>query len=178
MVALGFSANYVLYGAGGSSFYTINTSSGAASLVANIPNFTSSGDLEFDAANNRFFATSKSSGGDTLFSIAPDGTSNLIGNIGFNNVLGLDIDNGTLFGYTAGRQQIAINPATGAGVLVQNVTGGSGNIFGAASEPTAIPFEFSPGLGLLVVGAWGVIDQLKSKMRERKSPGGGLSSRP
>lgn len=101
VIALGFSANNVLYGAGGSSFYTIDTLSGAASLVANIPNFTSSGDLEFDAVNNRFFATSKTSGGnDTLFSIAPNGTSTLIGSIGFRDVLGLDIDNGTLFGYT------------------------------------------------------------------------------
>lgn len=155
VAALGFSASNVLYGAGRANFYTIDTASGAASLVANIPNFYSSGDLEFDAVNNRFFATSKTSGGnDTLFSITPNGTSTLIGSIGFRDVLGLDIDNGTLFGYTFDRQQITINPVTGAGVLVQNITGGTGGSYGAASEPvssTPVPFDFSPGLGILLL---------------------------
>lgn len=31
-----------------------------------------------------------------------------------------------------------------------------------------IPFEFSPGLGILVLGAWGAMAQLKSKVQKRK----------
>lgn len=58
--ALGFTSNNVLYGAGYSQFYTVDTSSGARSVVANIPGFSSSGDIVFDSANNRFFATSSS----------------------------------------------------------------------------------------------------------------------
>lgn len=60
--ALGFSGNDTLYGAGAdnSSFYTIDTSTGAASFVSTIPGFFSSGDIVFDSANDRFFATSSS----------------------------------------------------------------------------------------------------------------------
>ncbi len=34
---------------------------------------------------------------------------------------------------------------------------------------TPVPFEFSPGLGLLALGAWGAISQLTNKVRNRKS---------
>jgi hypothetical protein len=41
--------------------------------------------------------------------------------------------------------------------------------------PTEIPFEFSPGLGILMLGAWGAIAQLKNKVQKRKSSGNALS---
>ena len=37
------------------------------------------------------------------------------------------------------------------------------------SEPTPIPFEFSPGLGILILGAWGAIAQLKSRVQKKSS---------
>lgn len=43
------------------------------------------------------------------------------------------------------------------------------------SPPTEIPFEFSPGLGLLVLGAWGTMAQVVSKVQKWKSSGGALS---
>lgn len=36
-------------------------------------------------------------------------------------------------------------------------------VFAAPTEPTSVPFEFSPGLGILALGAWGVMAGLKSK---------------
>ncbi|EGJ29138.1 MULTISPECIES: PEP-CTERM sorting domain-containing protein [Moorena] len=157
--ALGFSDDdNVLYGAGDDSFYTIDTSSGAASLVATIPNFNSSGDIAFDSVNNQFFATSLSVDGssDILFSIANDGTATEIGSIGFRDIFGLFFENGTLFGYTADRQQITIDPTTGAGTFSQNVAfGGINRIFGAAAvSKTTVPEPMSV-LSLLAVGAFG-----------------------
>ncbi|NEO71378.1 PEP-CTERM sorting domain-containing protein [Moorena sp. SIO3H5] len=161
--ALDFSNNNVLYGAGDNSFYTIDTSSGAASLVAKIPNFISSGDIAFDAVNNQFFATSLSVDGssDTLFSIALDGTATEIGSIGFSDIYGLLFENGTLFGYTGDQQQITIDPTTGAGSFSQNVVGGVGQLFGAAGAfpSTTVPSATVPEpmsvLSLLAVGAFG-----------------------
>lgn len=34
--------------------------------------------------------------------------------------------------------------------------------------PNPVPFEFSPGLGILALGAWGAITQLNSKVQKRK----------
>lgn len=160
--ALDFSNENVLYGAGDDSFYTIDPSSGAASLVAKIPNFISSGDIAFDAVNNQFFATSLSVDGrsDTLFSIALDGTATEIGSIGFSDIYGLLFENGTLFGYTGDQQQITIDPTTGAGSFSKNVVGGVGMLFGAAAIPsTTVPSTTVPEpmsvLSLLAVGAFG-----------------------
>ncbi len=36
------------------------------------------------------------------------------------------------------------------------------------AQATAVPFEFSPGLGILVLGAWGAMAQIKSKVKNRK----------
>ncbi|HBE19057.1 MAG TPA: hypothetical protein DEG17_03690 [Cyanobacteria bacterium UBA11149] len=173
--ALGFSSGNVLYGAGYSSLYTINTSTGAASLIADISGFNSSGDLVFDPVNNRFLGTSGLFNGtpDTLFSISLNGTANPIGSIGFSDVYGLFFENGTLFGYTANREQITIDLTTGAGTFNKNVTGGSGFIWGAASLPSTGPStsvsvpEPASVLGLLGLGALGVGSTMKRKLQQK-----------
>lgn len=168
--ALGFGGDGNLYGAGGSGFYKINTTTGAATLVSTISGFGSSGDIVFDPLNNRFLATSLWAGSDKLFSIALDGTATQIGNLGFSNVYGLFFENGTLFGYTANRQQIKIDLGTGAGILDKNLTGLSGQIYGAASLPSTGPSTSVPEpgtlLGLFGIAALGGVSQLK---RQRKS---------
>ncbi|MFP5269718.1 PEP-CTERM sorting domain-containing protein [Coleofasciculus sp.] len=174
--ALGFSTNNQLYAAGTSgNFYTVDTSSGNTSLVARISGFSSSGDLVFNPDNNQFLATSRSSSTDTLLSIALDGTATQIGNIGFVDVFGLFFEDGTLFGYTANRQQITINTNTGAGTFNQNVTGSSGQIFGAASLPstgpstepsTSVP-EPTSILSLLAVGVVGTASTLKRRQKQK-----------
>lgn len=45
------------------------------------------------------------------------------------------------------------------------------NASGVAIDPTPVPFKFSPALGILVLGAWGAIAQLKSLVQKRKSSG-------
>ncbi|MEG4071931.1 VWA domain-containing protein [Microcoleus sp. Pol14C2] len=126
-------ANDVLYAAGNSNLYTINTSNGAASFAANLgPGFTSSGDLVFDAANNRFLATSRGDTSDSLFAVSLTGQATKIGDIGINNVWGLLFEGGKLFGFTGDGKRIAIDPGTGAGVFDTLVQGISDRIGGAS----------------------------------------------
>lgn len=166
--ALGFNNNDVLYGASTSgNFYTINTSTGAASVVANIPGFISSGDIVYNASTNTFLATSFNltdpSTGDDLFSITPTGTATNIGKIGFSDVYGLVFNDGTLFGYTANNEQLIINPTTGAGTLDRLVTGDSGQILGAANTPVPEPITMLGSGTALIIGG-----MLKRKFRSKE----------
>jgi hypothetical protein len=134
MNGLTFTPDNRLYATGGSGLFTVNTATGAASLVANIPGFFSSGDLLYDNATGRFFATSSNGlAGDSLYSIGVNGDATVIGNIGFSNVWGLAANNGVLYGYTSNRLQIIINPATGVGTLDRPVvgTGTLNQVYGA-----------------------------------------------
>lgn len=45
-----------------------------------------------------------------------------------------------------------------------------GNSLGTVAPASAVPFEFSPGLGILALGACGAVAQLKSKLQKRKLP--------
>lgn len=123
ITSLGFTSSGALYAAGSEGeFYTVDTTTGKATLVAKIPGFSASGDLAYDPTSGRFFATSRNqTANDSLYSIGLTGDAQLIGNIGFTNVWGLLFENGTLYGFTP-QQQIKINPATGAGTLDRSVT--------------------------------------------------------
>lgn len=167
--SLGFDDTDVLYGTGSNGFYTIDLATGAASLVSNISGFNSSGDLAYDSTQEQFFATSgdfNPNTTDLLWSIQKDGTATFIGELGFGNVFGLFFENDTLLGYTENRQQIFINPITGAGTLAGTVTGGTGLIFGAASSssPTTAVAEPASVLGLMVIGVLGCGGLLKRKL--------------
>jgi hypothetical protein len=127
---LGFTSSGALYATGGSGFYTVDLTTGNATLIADILDFSSSGDLAYDATSGRFLATSQNGTTDALFSIGLSGDAQFIGNIGFQNVWGLIVNNGTLYGYS-GQNQIVIDPTTGVGTFNQFVTGVSGSIGGA-----------------------------------------------
>ncbi|HEY9624941.1 MAG TPA: pre-peptidase C-terminal domain-containing protein [Crinalium sp.] len=133
--SLGFTSSGALYAAGTSGgFYSINTTTGKATLIAPIPGFAASGDLAYDATSGRFFATSTNSNGtDSLYSIGLTGDAQLIGNVGFKNVWGLLFDNGVLYGFTP-QEQIRINLTTGAGTLDKVITpdGPTSGVSGAA----------------------------------------------
>ena len=166
---LGFDSNNSLYGTGDTGFYGVNTLTGAASLIANIAGFDSSGDIAYDVANNRFLSTSS---GDSLWSIALNGSAAKIGNIGFSQVYGLLFDRGTLYGYS-GQQQIAINTATGAGTFSKNVAGVNGPIGGAASAPVPEPATV---LGsLLGMGVLGSVRSRHKSQRQQKQQAGALN---
>jgi hypothetical protein len=167
--SLGFGSNNSLYGTGSSGFYGVNTLTGAATLIANIAGFSSSGDIAYDVANNRFLATSN---GDSLWSIALNGSAAKIGDIGFSQVYGLLFDRGTLYGY-AGQQQIAINTATGSGTFSKNVAGLNGSIGGAASAPVPEPATV---LGsLLGMGVLGSVRSRRKSQRQQKQQAGALN---
>jgi hypothetical protein len=170
--ALGFNNNDVLYGAStNGKFYTINTSTGAASVVANIPGFTSGGDIVYNPSTNTFLATSStalaSGTGDDLFSITPTGTATNIGKIGYSDVYGLVFNDGTLFGYTANNEQLIINSTTGAGTLDRLVTGDSGQTFGAANTPVPEPITMLGSGTALIIG--GLLKR-KFRSKEHRNP--------
>ena len=153
---LGFSDDGTLYGTGGSGFYSINTGTGAASLISSISGFSSSGDIVYDADLDLFWATS---GGDSLWSITKEGIANKIGNIGFRNVYGLAFGDGnTLYGYTANRQQIALDLETGAGTFVQSISNLNRSIWGSASDPSDGSSAKTPEPSALIgLGALGLL---------------------
>ena len=170
--SLGFGSNNSLYGTGRSGFYGINTLTGAASLIAHIAGFTSSGDIAYDVANNRFLAISKFDISESLWSIALNGSAAKIGDIGFSEVYSLLFDQGTLYGY-AGQQQIAINTATGAGTFSKNVAGVEGVVGGAASAPVPEPATV---LGsLLGMGFLGSVRSRHKSQRQQKQQAGALN---
>jgi Ca2+-binding RTX toxin-like protein len=133
MNALEF-ANDILYGAGDSNLYAINTTNAGVYLIANLEStgFNSSGDLAFDAPNNRFLATSKGATSDSLYAVSLTGQAAKIGDIGFSNILALMFEGEKLFGFTADGARIAIDPGTGAGVFDTLVNGISDRIGGAS----------------------------------------------
>jgi hypothetical protein len=132
--ALDFAPSGTLYAAGGSGFYTIDTTNGSSQKISGISGFFSDGDLAYDPITQRFLATSRrlSSPNSILYSIGLSGDARIVGDIGFKNVWGMFVDNGTLYGYTSDRQQITINPTTGVGTFNKTVTGTMGEIGGAA----------------------------------------------
>ena len=132
--ALEFANDNILYGAGDSNLYAINTTNAGLYLIANLEStgFNSSGDLAFDAPNNRFLATSKGLTSDSLYAVSLTGEAAKIGDIGFSNILGLMFEGEKLFGFTADGSRIAINPGTGAGVFDTLVKGISDRIGGAS----------------------------------------------
>ena len=167
---LGFTSNNSLYGTGDSGFYRVNTLTGAARLIANIAGFSSSGDLAYNVANNRFLSTSS---GDSLWSIALNGSAAKIGNIGFSQVYGLLFDRGTLYGYT-GKKQITINTATGAGTFSKDVVQVVGSIGGAASA-TAVPEPATVLGSLLGMGALGSLRSRHKSQRQQKQQADALN---
>ena len=51
-------------------------------------------------------------------------------------------------------------------LFADDVGAGFDNV--TVSNATAVPFEFSPSMGILALGAWGAFSQLKSKLKNRK----------
>jgi Ca2+-binding RTX toxin-like protein len=132
---LGFSSDRQLYATGNSGFYSVDTNTGSATLVANLESsFFSSGDLIFDENTDRFWVTSRGISNDNLFEVSLDGTSRLVGPIGFKDVFGLASDEqGNLLGYTAQGEQISIDKSTGEGTFLVSVSPLIGTIGGATN---------------------------------------------
>jgi hypothetical protein len=157
--ALEFSVDNKLYGIGSGSnkLYQIDLQTSVATSIADLPTgFSSSGDLVYDQANNRFLATSKDTHQtDALWQIplANPAQSTKVGQIGFVGVKGIDYENGQLTGFTtkgigsdAVASRIKINADTGVGVLsgVIPSNGLLGGISGAATIPDLLRISSIP----------------------------------
>lgn len=169
--SLEFGGNNKLYAIGGDNFYEINVKTSVATLLGNTSNsvgFVSSGDLVYDAANQRFLVTAlDTSTSDALWQIpATTGgglsTENIakatkIGQIGFVGVQGINLDNGKIVGFSSGfseitkstlNNRIEIDGSTGTGKLdtaISAVNGlifsrvtGSSTIFGGNTPPAVV----------------------------------------
>ncbi|MFM6138998.1 MAG: hypothetical protein ACKPCP_33495, partial [Sphaerospermopsis kisseleviana] len=139
--ALEFSIDGKLWGINDNLLYQINPINAEITFAFNL-GFTSSGDLVFDAINNRFYATGRPSlsGSDFLYSIQLSSSLSTvtrvtqIGNIGYSNVWGLAFEGSTLHGYTSSNQDIIINTSSGAGSFNKNINGLVGEAIGGADS--------------------------------------------
>jgi hypothetical protein len=175
--ALQFGSDGTLYGAGGApgcgpaghptacnSLYTINTTTGAATLVGSGV-YDSSGDLEF--TNGLYLTSFDNASTDQLFKMdATTGAGTLVGDIGFADVFGLAYvpEAGTLYGFNdIGNNVISINTATGAGTSIANYSSRF-EILGTATD--AVPEPRSAGALMLGLGVLaGVL--VRSRFRKR-----------
>jgi Bacterial pre-peptidase C-terminal domain len=145
IATLGFTTSGELYATSGlrsllpgkdnvGGFYKVDIANEKVNLVAELPGFNGVGDIAYDQGSGRFFAASRNplDGFYQLYSIGLSGDATLIGNTGYQNVGGLVVDGGTLYGF-AGNEQLVINTTTGAATLDKKLT---------------IPGEtFIPGIG-------------------------------
>ena len=119
ILGLAFRPGGTLFGVSlNSRLYTINPSTGAATLVAALtgtgfPGIGGVFDIKFDNTGNTYLLSANK-----LYTInTSNGQTTLVGAIGFS-VYALDLENGTLYGFTTDGKIISINTTTGAGVLV------------------------------------------------------------
>jgi hypothetical protein len=131
---------------GGSTLFQIDPSNGAAFPIADIGNgFRSSGDLVYSPSEDTFYATSTSNLwlSDTLYSLDIDLTtgtltqSELIGDVGFQDIFGLAVRGDELLGYS-GSNEISIEKENGTGNFIRAIGGISSEIYGAANYFTIL----------------------------------------
>lgn len=143
------------------TFGTLNSDTGEYTLIGSLGKYKgqwlkSSGDLAF-GADGTLYATVNNGRTEYLATIDLNtGKANVLGAIGFGQVYGLVYFNDTLYGTTANKQLLEINPATGQGSLVAKLGEiGNGAIWGATGGTTSSTPE--PSTLLLLAPAMGFI---------------------
>lgn len=158
---LAFGSGGGLFGTGGNGLYSIDTGTGSASLIgAGVGgSFLSSGDIAY-AGGTTFYGTSASGcggiGGDCLWSIdSATGLGTIIGSTGVNQIYGLGIVGGTLFGLSSANDVYSIDTTTGAAEFLTAYTV-AGSTGGAAVPPSTVaPIPVPASLPLLAAGLAG-----------------------
>jgi hypothetical protein len=128
IAGVAFRSDGTLFGFSHTSLYTINTNTGAATLVGPLGATTSTYyDAKFDASGNLYYTENNQ-----LYSVnTTTGNATLLGPIGYS-MYGLGYENGTLYGFTVDDKIIILNTTTGAGTFLVN-QGQSNPIFAASS---------------------------------------------
>jgi hypothetical protein len=121
--ALAVGPNGVIYSASNTTgdFLRIDSGTGQGTLVGNFgPGLTCSGDLAF-GSNGALYVSLNREGyeNDWLGSVNLNtGSVTLIGDLGYDEVHGLSVRNGTLYGATESGQLLKIDANTGAGTIL------------------------------------------------------------
>ncbi|HEY5893871.1 MAG TPA: hypothetical protein VIT91_11625 [Chthoniobacterales bacterium] len=164
--ALVFGTNGILYGAGNTStgLFSINISTGAATLLGNI-GFRSSGDLAFN--NGQLYLSSTTNQLVQINQATFAGTA--LGPLGFSSVFGLATgDDGVLYGLS-GTQIFSVNPSTMAVTPVVNYQGhGLSQAYGTTFISEAVP---EPSAILLTAPGFVGIVLLRGRSRKRLTCG-------
>lgn len=117
--------------------FRVDPMTGATQQIGNMGNFSSSGDLVSIAGFGTLQTADNGINPDRLVRLAPSTfAATPIGNtIGFGDIWGIAYWKDKVFGFTEGGQFITIDPATGAGTLVQ----GNGPRWWGAAVTTVAP---------------------------------------
>ncbi|MCT7964089.1 S8 family serine peptidase [Laspinema sp. D1] len=135
--ALTFSPDGKLYGADSKTgkLFLIAPDTGKTVEIGSLGG-PSSGDLLFNGSH-QILATVKNGNRDQLVSVdITTGQSEIIGNLGFQNVYGLALLDGVLTAFTADGRKLEVDPRTGVATVVGLVST-AGQILGAADNPSS-----------------------------------------
>jgi hypothetical protein len=155
--SLVFGADGTLYAAN-SSLYSLNTGTGASTLIGGGGGYSSSGDLAFIGGD--LFLSSSGSGGDWLYELSTTtGAGTAIGAMGYTGVYGLATDNNADLYGISGTSVLSVNTTTGASSFLLDYTGyGLGAAWGSAFFEEAGATLPEPGaLALLGLGLFGLV---------------------
>ncbi|MEM9271508.1 MAG: Ig-like domain-containing protein [Cyanobacteria bacterium P01_F01_bin.143] len=133
--------------------FLVDSSNGSISSVAGTSGFKSSGDIAWDADKDRFFGTDTNG---NLWSLDPNGGSDIIGHTGNKNFWGLYIEEGQLYGLDSSYRLYEIDEDNGQTVFVDKVSGLGSRLYGAASAQETISVEV--GQIAIAEGTTSVID--------------------